>query len=123
MATSTKKSTTKSAAKKATAKKPTKKASTKKSTKKKVFSVLPNDKKFHLLNGQVVNDYLELADSLEQLEDHVIEHHITEVHNDFASWIKEVFDDEELAKKVAEAHAPKAIRLVIYKHLVDKHLK
>lgn len=118
--TTSKKASTKTSTKKSTVKKAAKKRA---ATKKKVFIEIPEDKFFILINGDKIKHYVELADKLEHLEQHVIHHHITPYRHDFANWIKDVFDEEELAKKISKINEPEKIRLLIYKHIIKKHLK
>lgn len=114
----------KSAPKKSTAKKSSKKASKKSSAqvKQKVFKKIPADKYFVLANGQKVDHYVTLANLLGDLEEDIIKHHVSEIHHDFANWVKDVFDEEDLAEKIRVVKEPEQIRLVIYRHVIDKHL-
>jgi hypothetical protein len=78
---------------------------------------------FVLSNGAQIQDYIELANMLEQIDDAVFSHHVNEHKNDFAQWIHHVFKEEELAKRLATANNKKDARFVIYEFLVTKHLK
>ena len=62
----------------------------------------------------------ELAEVLEDLEDHVFDHHVNPERNDFHNWVKEVFKDVELAKKMLGVGKKKDLQLVIYKHAAHK---
>lgn len=110
---------------KKTAKKPTKKASKKNtsSSKHKVFKKISPDEYFTLANGQKVDHYVTLAHLLGELEEDIIRHHITDLRHDFATWVADVFDEKDLATKIRVVHDPDKIRLLIYKHVIDKHLK
>jgi hypothetical protein len=129
--TSTKKDSTKATKKvtkptetEKTAKKAKKTTSRKttKQTKKKVFKKAPEHHRFHLMSGPVLSHYIELADALAGMEEQVIKHHVTSERHDFANWIRDVFDDKELADIVMHLHSRQEIRLAIYQHLVNKHL-
>ncbi len=119
------KASTKQPAKKSTTK-PTKK-STKKSTKhivkKKITGNISPDKYFVLVNGQRLNHYLALADVLEDLEEEVIAYHVNEARHDFANWIRQVFNEEDLANELEGVTDKKEMRFIIYRHLVKKHLR
>jgi hypothetical protein len=78
---------------------------------------IPEEKYFILANGQRVKNVAELAAILDQLEDHVFSHHVTPDRNDFHNWIKDVFEDIELARKVAGVSDKKHMQLVIYRHI------
>jgi hypothetical protein len=75
---------------------------------------------FVLCNGQPVKNVKELADALENLEDHVFSHHVRPDHNDFAIWVKDIFQDAELAQKIADAKDKNHMQLVLYKHITHK---
>jgi hypothetical protein len=80
----------------------------------------PDSKCFVLCNGKPVKNVKELADVLDDLEDHVFNHHVRPDHNDFATWVKDIFNDVELAQKLADAKDKKHMQLVIYKHITKK---
>ncbi|MBU1198627.1 MAG: hypothetical protein KKF46_08065 [Nanoarchaeota archaeon] len=75
---------------------------------------------FVLCNGQPVKNVKELADVMDEIEEHVFDHHVTSDKNDFANWIEDIFKDMELAQKLAGAKEKKHMQLVIYKHITHK---
>jgi hypothetical protein len=75
---------------------------------------------FVLCNGKPVKNIKELADLMEELEDQVFNYHVTPEKNDFATWIKDIFKDIELAEKLAGAKDKKHMQLVLYKHITHK---
>ena len=78
---------------------------------------VPGEKYFILANGQPVKNVAELASLLDQLEDRVFHHHVTPDRNDFHNWVKDVFEDVELARKMLNISDKKHLQLVIYKHM------
>src|SRR5512142_321283 len=78
---------------------------------------IPQEKYFILANGKPIKNVAELASILDQLEDHVFSHHVTPDRNDFHNWIKDVFEDIELARKVSGVKDKKHMQLVIYRHI------
>lgn len=80
----------------------------------------PNQRYFVLANGKPVQHVAELAEVLEDLEDHVFDHHVNPERNDFHNWVKDVFQDIELAKKMLGVTDKKHLQLVIYKHAANK---
>ncbi len=115
----------KESAKKSPAKKKPVKKKASKNTSKKVQRPLTTrnaspDKVFVLVNGHRLKNVKELADIMEKLEDYVFEHHVTEDRNDFATWLKDVFRDIDLAKEVAGCKDKKHIQLVLYRHISHK---
>ncbi len=104
-------------------KKTTKKAAPKKRVvKKKVTKPITVEQEFVLVNGQRLQHYIMLADVLEELEDAVVAHHVNDVKHDFANWVRYVFEEEDLARELEGVQEKKEMRLIIYKHLVKKHL-
>jgi hypothetical protein len=104
------------------------KKSVKKSATKRAHSVkprithpeLPPEQYFILADGRALRNVKELAEILEQLEDHVFHHHVNEIKNDFATWVKDVFKDIELAEQLAAARDKRHAQLVIYKHITRR---
>ncbi len=78
---------------------------------------VPDHQYFVLANGQPVKHVGELAAILDRLEDHVFDHHVRADNNDFHNWIRDVFQDVELARKVAGINDKRRLQLVIYKHM------
>ena len=102
-------------------KKTTKKSKT--HTKRRTLKRIPKEQYFVFADGTTVGHYLSLADVLEKIEESVLTHHVNEIKNDFASWILEVFEEQELAKQVKQSKSPDEIRLHIYKHVIKQHLR
>lgn len=108
-----------------TARKATKKT-TKKTAKPGKLSVYklaedaPKSRYFVLANGKPVKHVAQLAEVLEDLEDHVFHHHVNPERNDFHNWVKDVFKDLELAKKMLGVDNKRHLQLVIYKHAAHK---
>ena len=117
------KSTSKVAKKTAAHKSTSKKAAAKRVRKKEVFKKIPDENFFVLADGRRVENFITLAHLLEDLEEDIIRHHVSDLHNDFANWIHDVFSEDDLAKKIKTVNNPEKIRLIIYKHIIDKHLK
>ena len=56
----------------------------------------------------------------EELEDQVFDFHVTPEKNDFATWVKDIFQDVELAQKLAGVKDKKHLQIVLYKHITHK---
>lgn len=78
------------------------------------------EKWFILSSGKEIRTLKELAQDLGDMEDFVFEHHVNEHRNDFVSWIKDVFEDAELAEKIAHYKDKKRMQMIVYEHIVDK---
>ncbi|MBN1274808.1 hypothetical protein JXA12_00740 [Candidatus Woesearchaeota archaeon] len=117
---------TSSPSRKKGAKKPVKKKAAKKKRptktqqRRRVKKTAPTDKTFVFVDGKQVKNVKQLADVLEEIEDHVFNHHVSEDKNDFANWLHHVFDEIDLAKKVAGCKEKKHVQLVLYKHISHK---
>lgn len=104
----------KSAAKKAA---PTKKKAAAKRT---AIPQAPPENYFVLLDGKAFASYKELADALEEMEDHVFNHHVNWERNDFAHWIADSLKDMELAEKVRKASGKNHMQIIIYRHILER---
>jgi len=91
-----------------------------KKTERSIRDNAPAENYFVLCNGQPVKNVKELADVLDNLEDHVFNHHVRPDHNDFTAWIKDIFQDTELAQKLADVKDKEHMQLVLYKHIAHK---
>jgi hypothetical protein len=80
----------------------------------------PETSYFILCNGKPVKNIKELADVMEEIEDQVFNHHVNTEKNDFAKWVKDIFNDIELAEKLAGVKEKKHMQLVLYKHITHK---
>lgn len=100
---------------------PPKKKTQRKATKKAVINKdAPKDKYFVLCNGKPVKNIKELAELMDNIEEHVFNHHVKVDGNDFAQWVEDIFKDLELAQKLAGVMDKKHMQLVIYKHITHK---
>jgi hypothetical protein len=80
----------------------------------------PEGSYFILCNGKPVKNLKELADVMDDIEDSIFSHHVRPEHNDFASWVKDIFQEVELAEKLTGAKDRKHFQLVLYKHIAHK---
>ncbi|MFC2135139.1 hypothetical protein ACFLTH_11020 [Bacteroidota bacterium] len=80
---------------------PSKKSPKKNSVKKKKgLKKASSESCFYVVDGTCCNDLLQLSDAIDNMADDIFNHHVSDMHNDFANWIEHVFDEKELAKKV-----------------------
>ncbi len=75
---------------------------------------------FVLHNGKQIRSLKELAQEMGDMEDYVYFHHVTDDRNDFCSWIKDVFDEFDLAEQLAGIKDKRAAQVKIYEHLLNK---
>ena len=109
--------------KKNTKTKKTAKKAIKTKKKSKILNDAPETQYFLFCDGHPVKNVTELAEKLERIEDEVFNHHVTEDRNDFVNWIKDVFEEIELAEEIAGLKHKDHVRLAIYKHVVKKTKK
>jgi hypothetical protein len=60
----------------------------------------PKQHVFWLCSGGALKNIKELASALETMDEGVFVHHVNSDRNDFANWIKDIFQDEELALRL-----------------------
>jgi len=68
-----------------------------------LFSDLPKDHRFWTVDGMPLHNLHELYDAFETMPDTVYQHHVTGDRNDFATWVSNVYHDEDLAYKLHKA--------------------
>ena len=78
------------------------------------------DKYFILKDGRKIKSIKELALILETLDDESFYHHVTTDRNDFATWINDVFDDEELSSEIKNITRRSDIIIRIYKKMLER---
>jgi len=116
------KTTRKKARKKASkkTKRKTKKSKSKSKSRGAVKKNAPKEKMFVLCNGKRIKNIKELADIMEDLEEHAFNYHVKPDSNDFATWVKDVFKDIELADKITGARDKKHMQIILYRHITHK---
>lgn len=95
-----------------------KKKVSKKRMNKKVLKKVPSEVSFYIVNNVVCSDLLELAEALEDLAEEHFKHHVTEMKNDFANWVENVFEEPKLAKRLREAKTQEKHIIVLLKHVL-----
>lgn len=61
------------------------------------------DKRFFCHDGCVAQNLQQLADCLSHINEDIFYHHANEAKNDFASWVRDVFGDDKLARDLSRA--------------------
>lgn len=120
MAKKTTKTTTEGAAKPKRTRTPRKKAPTTRAAKKPAVHRAPPGREFYLIDGRVLADLKELGDALDAMADHVYGHHVTAERNDFSSWVHDIFEEIELAKRIRQATGKHHAQIVIYRHILER---
>ncbi len=60
-------------------------------------------KYFYAKDGTIIKDYEDLFQELQDMPEHVFRHHVNDEKNDFYHWIKDVFGDRGLARRIKHA--------------------
>lgn len=68
----------------------------------KILPQCPADKKFYACDGAVYSSLYELVDGLKMMKDETFKCHVNSQKNDFMNWVRDVFDDQRLAKEIAK---------------------
>ncbi len=72
---------------------------------------------FYLNNGKKVKNIAELMESLKHMDQDLFSFHVNEQHNDFASWIRDVFGEKELARRINQTRYPANMLKSIEKYI------
>ena len=84
-----------------------------------LFTNVPQDKSFHVADGSVLRNILELSDKLGIIEEWAFRHHVNEEKNDFANWIAEVFENKDLSTRVSQYTDKKDIQITLLKEIIS----
>ena len=80
--------------------------------KKRFEKKAPEEETFKLENGENLHSIKDFIDNLDHMPDDVFQNHVNEEKNDFANWIKHVFNEEELANKLQNKKTKEDIKEV-----------
>lgn len=79
-----------------------------------------HEKKFYLNDGKTMASVDALAKELHSMSDDVYSHHVNDVKNDFASWIRHSLERDELADRI-DGHIHRIeMELHVLRHLVHE---
>ena len=67
-----------------------------------VHTNVPENRAFLTIDGRRIRNLMELADMLDQMDDHAFRHHANCERNDFSNWIKDVMGDSALAESIRD---------------------
>ena len=85
--------------------------------KKRLFEVSP-EQHFVLCNGTRIKDIVELAHIIENVSEDDFKAHVNEEKNDFCNWIRDVFNEHELAEELMDKDDKKDFQITLLKHVV-----
>ncbi|MFO8010838.1 MAG: hypothetical protein R6U89_08520 [Dehalococcoidia bacterium] len=64
---------------------------------------VPNEYAFWCCDGRTIHDMAELAESLQQMEESIFDHHSNKQRKDFSNWVRDVIGDQKLARDLMKA--------------------
>ena len=71
-------------------------------------STLPHEKSFHIRNhGKTFRSLKELKENIDSISEEDFQFHMKNGNNDFAEWIKYVFNEEKLAASIKKIKTKK----------------
>ena len=70
-------------------------------------SILAIDKSFHVRGGKVFRNLHELKSGLDSISEEDFQFHLKNGNNDFAEWIKHIFDNDKLASSLKKIKTKK----------------
>ena len=82
----------------------------------------PADEYFYVNNGMTIRNLDELAVALELMDVEVFEYHVNTEKNDFSNWVKDIINEEGLAKELLNIKSKTASAERIRKYM-NKVLK
>ncbi|MBI4145565.1 FAD-dependent oxidoreductase [Candidatus Woesearchaeota archaeon] len=85
------------------------------------ITLTDSKKYFYLKNGKSLRSIAELAAGIDKLPDDVFNHHVSDKHNDFANWIKDVFNEEHLSEAMRKLRTRKQLSDLLKRFLEKGH--
>ena len=89
-------------------------------TKKQIIKNAKNSEYFFVKDGKAIKNIIELSNDLDRMTDDVFRHHVNDMKNDFANWIKDIFKEEKLAKELFKTTDKDKTQIIILKHVINK---
>jgi len=89
-----------------------------KSSTKRKSSRAPKSKYFWVVDGTVIRGLKELAEAVDAMDYNIFEHHVNNGRNDFATWVEDVFELDNLSRDLRTTQDKNRTVITILKHLV-----
>ena len=74
---------------------------------------------FKLTDGTILKNLKDLLEALRSMEEGVFAHHVNEYRNDFANWVRDVFDEQALADILDMEKEIDKTQKLVFKHLIN----
>ncbi len=85
---------------------------------KKEFGKAPVEKHFVLHDGRKIESMFQLVDELETMSEDAFRKYVTEWKNDFAQWVRDVFEAPGLADEIQQVRNRMETQRAVMKHLL-----
>ena len=85
---------------------------------RKEFGKAPVEKHFVLHDGRKLESLFQLVDELETMSEDAFRNYATEWRNDFANWVRDVFEMPSLADEIQRVRSRVETQRAIMKHLL-----
>ncbi|MBW2995614.1 hypothetical protein KY312_04635 [Candidatus Woesearchaeota archaeon] len=92
-------------------------AKEKTSTKRKSTKA-PKDKYFWVIDGTVIRSVKELVDAIDTMDYNIFQHHVNDARNDFAAWVENVLNLENLARDLRTTTNKDRAVITVLRHLI-----
>jgi len=92
-------------------------------SRKKHFAECSPEFYFIAIDGSSLKSIRDFADALKHMSDDTFYYHVTDLKNDFASWVKDVFKDAELAEKLVLARTREKHEIALLRHMLKRLIK
>ena len=89
---------------------------------KEILENVPEQYKFLLANGKEVRGIKELHGMLKSMEENVFYSHVNESKNDFYNWVKDIYQNKNLADDLLECTTKESILFCLGNYIEKAHL-
>ncbi len=79
---------------------------------------VPQYQAFHIYEGKSITNLYELAEAISSMSTASFKHHVSASKNDFAKWIRDVFQDSVLASKLSFKKTRKSMETAIKERII-----
>jgi len=90
-----------------------------KKNKKHVLRGVTSENSFKSIDGAEISNLMELAESFARMSDDSYYYHVTEGKNDFGNWVRDLFNEHELADNLHRTDSRVEAQATVLKFLVD----
>ena len=88
----------------------------------KIIQQAAEEQHFIAADGRRLGNVVDLANALDDMNDDVFNHHVTEDKNDFSNWVKNTLNEDELADDIAKKKNRMETQLAIMKQIMNRFM-